>query len=173
MIISSWFASKALAELFLVICEVCISCLAATCNRANVIITWPQGSTGVQRYGCIPRSAANNLGEIPQKLGAPNPLFWRGFGGRERFGTRPCQSPSRFWIRQHFLHPHFPSPKLHPKIIGELFSVKISCALLRSSQNQIGPFLEVRVWARALSLRQLRGIKTVTETGAIKRASCN
>ena len=36
---------------------------------------WPRGSTGVQRYGCIPRSAANNLGQIPQKLGAPNPLF--------------------------------------------------------------------------------------------------
>ena len=36
---------------------------------------WQRGSTGVQRYGCIPRSAANNLGQIPQKLGAPNPLF--------------------------------------------------------------------------------------------------
>ena len=42
---------------------------------------WPRGSTGVQRYGCIPRSAANNLGEIPQNLGALNPLFWRVFGG--------------------------------------------------------------------------------------------
>ena len=36
---------------------------------------WQQGSTGVERYGCIPRSAANNLGEIPQKMGAPNPLL--------------------------------------------------------------------------------------------------
>ena len=36
---------------------------------------WPRGSTGVQRYGCIPRSAANNLGEIPKNLGAPNLLF--------------------------------------------------------------------------------------------------
>ena len=36
---------------------------------------WPRGSTGVQRYGCIPQSVANNLGEIPQKMGAPNPLF--------------------------------------------------------------------------------------------------
>ena len=40
---------------------------------------WPRGSTGVQRYGCIPRSAANNLGEFPQKLGAPKLLFWRVF----------------------------------------------------------------------------------------------
>ena len=38
-------------------------------------VSWPRGSTGVQRYGCIPQSAANNLGEFPQKLGAPNPLF--------------------------------------------------------------------------------------------------
>ena len=51
---------------------------------------WPRGSTGVQRYGCIPRSAANNLGEIPKNLGAPNLLFWRVFGWRERCGTRPC-----------------------------------------------------------------------------------
>ena len=36
---------------------------------------WQRGSTGVERYGCIQRSAANNLGEIPQKMGALNPLF--------------------------------------------------------------------------------------------------
>ena len=33
------------------------------------------GEVRVQRYGRIPRSAANNLGEIPKKLGAPNRLF--------------------------------------------------------------------------------------------------
>ena len=70
----------------------------------------PRGSTGVQRYGCIPRSAANSLGEIPQKSGAPNPLFSSVLLCREHFGTRPCQSPSRFGIRLHFLRPHFPSP---------------------------------------------------------------
>ena len=43
--------------------------------RIAATISWPRGSTGVQRYGCIPPSAANNLGEIPEKLGAPNPLF--------------------------------------------------------------------------------------------------
>ena len=53
-------------------------------------LDWPRGSTGVQRYGCIPRSAANNLGEIPQKLGAPNPLFRRVLLGRGHIGTRPC-----------------------------------------------------------------------------------
>ena len=36
---------------------------------------WSRGSTGVQRYRCIPRSAANKLGEIPKKLGSPNLLF--------------------------------------------------------------------------------------------------
>ena len=36
---------------------------------------WPRGSTGVQRYGCILRTAADNLGEIPKILGAPNLLF--------------------------------------------------------------------------------------------------
>ena len=43
--------------------------------KAQARNTSPRGSTGVQRYGCIPRSAANNLGEIPKKLGAPNLLF--------------------------------------------------------------------------------------------------
>ena len=38
-------------------------------------INWPRGSMGVQRYGSILRSAANNLGEIPKNLGAPNLLF--------------------------------------------------------------------------------------------------
>ena len=30
-------------------------------------------SGGGQRYRCIPQSAANNLGKIPQKMGALNP----------------------------------------------------------------------------------------------------
>ena len=68
---------------------------------------WPRGS--VQRYGCIPRSARTTL-EIPKKLGAPNLLFWRVFGWRERFGTRPCRSPSRFGIRMHFFVPLLPLP---------------------------------------------------------------
>ena len=40
-----------------------------------------RGSTGVERCGCIPQSAANNLGEIPQKMGAPIPLFLKSFSG--------------------------------------------------------------------------------------------
>ena len=89
--------------------------------------SWPRGSTGVQRYGCIPRSAANNLGEIPQKLGAPNPLFRRVFFlGRERFGTRPCQSPSHFGIRLYFLRPHFPSPNFR-SLFGNLPCPSFPC----------------------------------------------
>ena len=36
---------------------------------------WPWGSTGVERCGCIPRSVANNLGEIPQKWELQMPYF--------------------------------------------------------------------------------------------------
>ena len=32
------------------------------------------GSTGVEGYGCIPRSATNNLEEILRKMGAPKPF---------------------------------------------------------------------------------------------------
>ena len=82
-------------------------------NLLKVHLTWTRGSTGVRKYGCIPRSAANNLGEIPKKLGAPSLLFWRVLGWRERFRTRPCQYPSHFGIRLHFLRPPFPSPNWH------------------------------------------------------------
>ena len=78
--------------------------------------TWTRGSTGVQRYGCIPRSARRTAWErSPQKLGAPNLLFWRVLGWRERFGTRPCSSPSHFGIRLYFLRPHFPSVEITHK----------------------------------------------------------
>ena len=33
---------------------------------------------GAGRYGCITKNAANNLGEIPQRMGTPNPLFFKG-----------------------------------------------------------------------------------------------
>ena len=56
-------------------------------------ISWSRGSTGVPRYGCIPRSAANNLGQIPQKLGAPNPLFCRVFLGGNTLGLVPASLP--------------------------------------------------------------------------------
>ena len=36
---------------------------------------WPQRSTGVERYGCILRHAANNLGEIPEKKELQIPCF--------------------------------------------------------------------------------------------------
>ena len=44
-------------------------------NRSDVMtIFWPQGSTGVQRYGCIPQSAAEQLGRDPSKFGSPKSL---------------------------------------------------------------------------------------------------
>ena len=69
------------------------------------------GSTGVERYWCIPRSAANNLGEIPQKWELEIPCFKGGFPGEEDFGTRHFLSPSLSGIRLYFVRPHFPSPK--------------------------------------------------------------
>ena len=44
------------------------------------------------------------------KIGSSKSLALKSFSGREHFGTRPCQSPSHFGIRLHFLCPHFPSP---------------------------------------------------------------
>ena len=66
---------------------------------------WPQGSSGVQRYCTTGVSCGVRRTTWERslwKLGAPNPFFSRVFLGREHFGTRPCQSPSRFGIRLHF-----------------------------------------------------------------------
>ena len=49
------------------------------------------------------------------------PCFEEFFLGREHFGTRPCQSPSRFGIRLHFLRPHFPSPNCCSVFFGGFF----------------------------------------------------
>ena len=53
-------------------------------------------------------------GEIPRKMGVPNPLFRIVFLGREyfaKFGTRPCQTPLRFGILLYFLHTTSPLKK--------------------------------------------------------------
>ena len=68
---------------------------------------WVYRGTGKHPAEC----GANNLGEIPQRNWELQiPCFEEVSGGREHFGTRPCQSPSRLGIRLHFLRPHFPSP---------------------------------------------------------------
>ena len=79
---------------------------------------WPRGSTGVERYGCIPRSAGKKLGlklgEIPQETGAPNPLFSKFFRGGNTLQL-VLESPSLSGIR-----PHFPFPKGIPKTHPEI-----------------------------------------------------
>ena len=77
---------------------------------------WPRGSTGVQRYGCIPRSAANKLGEIPKNLGAPNLLFSRVFGWRERLGLVPASLPHTLGCACTCYAPTSPPPKEKSRI---------------------------------------------------------
>ena len=73
--------------------------------------SWPRGSTGVKRYGCIPRSAANKLGRIPKILGAQNPYFKEFLWGGNTLGLVPASLPSHFGMRLYFVRPHSPSPK--------------------------------------------------------------
>ena len=76
------------------------------CCRSNlhaVDLTWSWREHGCRKYGCIPRSAGNNLGEIPQQLGAANPLFQKFFRETTHFGTCPLQAcynfaNSKFWF---------------------------------------------------------------------------
>ena len=52
--------------------------------------SWERESTRVQRYGCIPRSAASNLGKIPKNWELQISCFEELLGGENVFGTRPC-----------------------------------------------------------------------------------
>ena len=72
------------------------------------------------KYGCTEvRVYPTECGE---QLGSSKSLVLKSFSlGREHFGTRPCQSPSRFGIRLHFLRPHFPSPNSHVLFSHVLF----------------------------------------------------
>ena len=64
------------------------------CENKSPDFYWLRGSTGVERYGCIPRSAANNLGEIPQKNGSSkSPCFKEFFRGGTAEGLIPSRHP--------------------------------------------------------------------------------
>ena len=55
---------------------------------------WRRGGiTGVERYRCILRSAANNLGEIPQNMGAQILWFKEFFWRRNTLGLVPSSHP--------------------------------------------------------------------------------
>ena len=54
---------------------------------------WQRGSTGVERYGCIPQSAANNLGDIPRKWELQNPCFEGVSWGGNTLGLVPDSLP--------------------------------------------------------------------------------
>ena len=72
------------------------------------------GSTGVQRYRCIPRSAANNLGEIPKNLGAPNLLFLKSFRVERTFWDSSLLVSLTLWDTPVLFTPPLPLPKKGP-----------------------------------------------------------
>ena len=72
---------------------------------------WPRGSTGVQRYGCIPQSAANSLGEIPQNWELQIPCFEQFFWGANTFGLVPASLPHTLGYACTFYAPTSPPPK--------------------------------------------------------------
>ena len=47
---------------------------------------WSWGSTDVERYECIPQSAANNFGEVPQKWELQIPCLRKFFWGATTLG---------------------------------------------------------------------------------------
>ena len=56
-------------------------------------LCWSWWGAGVERYGCIPQSTANNLGEIPRKWGLQMPYFEELFCGRNTLALVPASLP--------------------------------------------------------------------------------
>ena len=58
-------------------------------NGAQSSLNWPRGSTGVERYGCIPGVGRPTWERSLKKWELQIPCFKAFFLGREHFGTRP------------------------------------------------------------------------------------
>ena len=101
----------------------------------NKGITWPLEGTGVERYGCIPQSAANNLGEIPQRMGAPNP-FEEFFWGGNTLGLVPSSLPHIVGYASTLYAPTSPLPSYSGKQYGFL---KQAQATLRAKKQPRAP----------------------------------
>ena len=81
-------------------------------NRKNIAPEiWPRGSMGVKRYGCIPRSAANNLGEIPKNWELQISWFEEFLGGENVLGLVPASLPHTLGYACTFYAPTSPSPR--------------------------------------------------------------
>ena len=75
---------------------------------------WRRGSTGVQRYGCIPCSAANNLGEIPKKFGSSKSLVLKSFWVERTFWDSSLLVSLALWDTPALFAPPLPLPQ--PKL---------------------------------------------------------
>ena len=67
---------------------------------------WPRGSTGVQRYGCILRSAANNLGEISSKS-----LLLKSLSGEGTLWDSSLPASLTLWDTPALFTPPLPLPQ--------------------------------------------------------------
>ena len=112
---------------------------------------WPRGSTGVQRYGCIPRSAANNLGEIPKNWELQISCFEEFFGGENVLGLVPGSLPHSLGYACAFYAPASPPPK--QKILGKYRSI-----YRKKSHNSIKYFVPTSFCRRATPLLLFLGL---------------
>ena len=71
----------------------------------------------MQRYGCIPRSAANNLGEIPKNLELQISCFEEFLGGENVLGLVPASLPHTLGYACAFYAPTSPPPKLIKQLL--------------------------------------------------------
>ena len=102
---------------------------------------WPRGSTGVERYGFIPRSAANNLGKIPQKMGARNPFILKSLcWGGNTLGLVPANHPHSVGYACTLYAPTSPLPRGSSK---EIF---------RQSHGFRGSWSSWALWASSMKL---------------------
>ena len=121
-------------------------------GRRSISLNWSRESAGVARYGCIPQSAANNLGEIPLKIGAPDPSARRVMLERNTLGpglaiyaARGCRA--ELWkLPQWFLPLRWPATFFSNNEIWKL-------DIFQVASNEFGG--GSRVQKKSVSMRKL------------------
>ena len=132
-------------------CRVAALKLAAEFPAFSALfVFWPRGSTGVQRYGCIPRSAAEQLARDPPKNWELQVSCFQEFwGGENVLRLVPASLPHALGYACTFYAPTSPPPSF------TLFDIQMLwtqfCDNLRMLQN---PEHLLRLFSRNRTARQ-------------------
>ena len=93
-------------------CQMCMLRLTLPRRKLRQEMLWSRGSTGVQRYGCIPRSAVNNFGTDPSNIGSSKSLVLKSFSGEGTLWDSSLPVSRTLWDTPAPFTPPLPLPQM-------------------------------------------------------------